>query len=167
MIGRTGPGIGPGVCSAERAMRNSVPAQTPGAPVSARGGPRRPAATTESGRQRMPDRFPPPEPRSRPWIWAVYVVLFAASVPWYLPAGSPARLWLGLPHWVVISLAAYLAVAVFTAWVVARYWPVPAGPAQEGTAPGDAAQDSAAAGEAGQHGAVPQGSAPIPSKEAR
>lgn len=73
----------------------------------------------------MPDRFQPLEPRSRPWIWAVYVVLFAASVPWYLPAGSPARLWLGLPHWVVISLAAYFAVAVFTAWVVSRYWFVP------------------------------------------
>lgn len=54
----------------------------------------------------------------------VYVLLFAASVPWYLPAGRPPRIWLGLPHWVVISLAAYLAVAVFTAWVVARYWSV-------------------------------------------
>ena len=73
----------------------------------------------------LPDRSTPPEPRSRPWIWAVYGVLFAASVPWYLPAGSPPRLWLGLPHWVVISLGAYLAVAVFTAWVVARYWPGP------------------------------------------
>ena len=67
----------------------------------------------------------PLEPRSRPWIWAVYVFLFAASVPWYLTPGSPARLWLGLPHWVVISLLAYLAVAVFTAFVVARYWSVP------------------------------------------
>ena len=55
----------------------------------------------------------------------MYVLLFAASVPWYLPAGSPARLWFGLPHWVVISLSAYLAVAVFTAYVVARYWFVP------------------------------------------
>ena len=68
----------------------------------------------------------PLEPRSRIWIWAVYVLLFAVSVPWYLPPGSPARLWFGLPHWVVVSLVAYLAVAVFTAWVVARYWSVPA-----------------------------------------
>ncbi len=67
----------------------------------------------------------PPEPRSHPWIWAVYVLLFAVSVPWYLPPGSPARLWLGLPHWVVISLLAYLAIAVFTAFVVTRYWRVP------------------------------------------
>ena len=70
----------------------------------------------------MPGTSDPAEPRSHPWVWAVYVFLFAASVPWYLPAGGPVRLWLGLPHWVVISLSAYLAVAVFTACVVARYW---------------------------------------------
>ena len=64
------------------------------------------------------------EPRSRPWIWIVYVLLFGASVPWYLPAG-PARLWFGLPHWVVISLGASLGVAVFTAFVIARYWSAP------------------------------------------
>ena len=87
----------------------------------------------------MPERPAPLEPRSRPWIWAVYVLLFAASVPWYLPAGGPVRLWLGLPHWVVISLTAYLAVAMFTAWVVARYWPAPAGDgAARDAAPNDA-----------------------------
>ena len=61
------------------------------------------------------------EPRSRPWIWLVYVLLFGASVPWYLPAGPPI-LWFGLPHWVVISLCASLGVAVFTAYVIKRYW---------------------------------------------
>ena len=61
------------------------------------------------------------EPRSRPWIWLVYVLLFGASVPWYLPSGPPV-LWFGLPHWVVISLGASLGVAVFTAYVIARYW---------------------------------------------
>ena len=75
----------------------------------------------------MPATSEPVEPRSRPWIWAVYILLFAASVPWYLPAGGPLRLWFGLPHWVVISLAACLAVAVFTAYVVTRYWSVPPG----------------------------------------
>ena len=64
------------------------------------------------------------EPRSRPWIWLVYILLFGASVPWYLPSG-PARLWLGMPHWVVISLAASLGVALFTAYVIARYWSAP------------------------------------------
>ena len=64
------------------------------------------------------------EPRSRPWIWLVYVLLFGASVPWYLPAGPPI-LWFGLPHWVVISLGASLGVAVFTAFVIACYWSAP------------------------------------------
>ncbi len=57
------------------------------------------------------------------WIWPVYLVLFGASVPWYLPADAPLRIWLGLPHWVVISLAATAGVAVFTAFVVHRLWP--------------------------------------------
>lgn len=73
----------------------------------------------------------PPEPveptPTRPWIWAVYLLLFAVSVPWYLPAGSPARLWFGLPHWVVLSLAACLGVAVFTVWVLSRHWSSPPG----------------------------------------
>ena len=77
---------------------------------------------------------PSPTPRRGPaddsppgnfpaWIWPVYLVLFGASVPWYLPADGPLRIWLGLPHWVVISLAATAGVAVFTAFVVHRLWP--------------------------------------------
>ena len=57
------------------------------------------------------------------WIWGVYVLLFAASVPWYIPADAPLRLWFGLPHWVVISLAATFGVALFTAVVINRLWP--------------------------------------------
>lgn len=57
------------------------------------------------------------------WIWAVYAALFGLSVPWYLPADGPLRIWFGLPHWVVLSLAATAAVAVFTAFVVHRLWP--------------------------------------------
>lgn len=51
----------------------------------------------------------------------MYLALFSLSVPWYLPAGPP-RLWFGLPHWVVLSLLAMVAVALFTVWVVHRYW---------------------------------------------
>ena len=65
------------------------------------------------------------EARSRPWVWAVYVLLFALSVPWYLTKGGPVRLWLGLPHWVVLSLSAYLAAAIFTVYVVAHHWSAP------------------------------------------
>ncbi len=57
------------------------------------------------------------------WIWPVYLALFGASVPWYLPGDTPLRIWLGLPHWVVLSLAATAGVAVFTAFVVHRLWP--------------------------------------------
>ena len=67
---------------------------------------------------------PPDRRRGFPaWIWPVYVLLFGASVPWYLPADGPLRIWLGLPHWVVLSLAATAGVAVFTAFVVHRLWP--------------------------------------------
>lgn len=70
-----------------------------------------------------------PDAASRParhfprWIWLVYSLLFGLSVPWYWPADAPLQLWFGLPHWVVLSLAATLAVAVFTAYVVHRMWP--------------------------------------------
>ena len=57
------------------------------------------------------------------WIWVVYAVLFGLSIPWYLPADAPPRIWLGLPHWVVLSLAAVAGAAVFTAYVLRRYWP--------------------------------------------
>jgi hypothetical protein len=55
----------------------------------------------------------------------VYLVLFALSVPWYLPATgtSPVPLWLGLPYWVVVSITGNVAVALFTALVTVRYWP--------------------------------------------
>jgi hypothetical protein len=56
------------------------------------------------------------------WIWPVYVALFAASVPWYVPDG-PLRIWMGLPHWVVLSIAAIAGVALLTVFVVRRYWP--------------------------------------------
>lgn len=56
------------------------------------------------------------------WIWPVYLALFALSVPWYVPDG-PLRIWIGLPHWVVLSIAAIAGVALFTVFVVRRYWP--------------------------------------------
>ena len=60
---------------------------------------------------------------SRPWIWLVYLALFALSIPWYLPEADQPALWLGLPYWVVLSLLACLGIAVFTAWVIWRFWP--------------------------------------------
>lgn len=56
------------------------------------------------------------------WVWLGYLCLFALSVPWYLRKGSRPEIWLGLPHWVVISLAAVVGVAVFTVFVIYRTW---------------------------------------------
>jgi hypothetical protein len=61
-------------------------------------------------------------PRMPGWVWCVYAILFAASVPWYLPDGD-VPLWVGLPYWVVLSMSAIAGVAVFTLWVIRRYWP--------------------------------------------
>ncbi|MDJ0655649.1 MAG: hypothetical protein QNJ40_15905 [Xanthomonadales bacterium] len=60
---------------------------------------------------------------NRPWIWLIFLALFALSVPWYLPKSDQPPLWLGLPYWVVLSLLACLAIAIFTAWTIGRYWP--------------------------------------------
>ena len=56
------------------------------------------------------------------WTALVYLALFGASIPWYLPEG-PLRIWFGLPYWVVLSLCAIAGVAVFTLFVVNKYWP--------------------------------------------
>jgi hypothetical protein len=77
------------------------------------------------------------DPHRRWWIWAMYLLLFGASIPWYFPAGRPPRIWLGLPDWVLVSWLATLGVALFTALVVRRFWP------QEETSPppGSASED--------------------------
>ncbi len=56
------------------------------------------------------------------WIWIVYLFLFSVSVPWYLPKEIPPKVWLGLPHWVVISLTAIIGITLFTVFVVYRFW---------------------------------------------
>jgi len=56
------------------------------------------------------------------WILLVYILLFAISIPWYLPKGKIPQIWYGLPDWVVISLSATFAIATFTAFVIRYYW---------------------------------------------
>lgn len=57
------------------------------------------------------------------WIWLVYLTLFLVSIPWYFPKSGTPRIRLGMPHWVVISLTATIAIACFTAFVLHRYFP--------------------------------------------
>ena len=52
----------------------------------------------------------------------MYAVLFALSIPWYLPEIDPVPVWAGVPYWVLTCLAVCLAIACFTAFVIHRYW---------------------------------------------
>ena len=58
----------------------------------------------------MPANRQTPQSR-RISVWLCYLALFTLSIPWYLPSGSVPTLWLGLPYWVVISLACCVLIA--------------------------------------------------------
>ena len=60
------------------------------------------------------------------WIWAGYAVLLALVVPWYLSAftDNPDRLFLGVPLWAAVSLGVCVLIAVYTIWVIHRFWRV-------------------------------------------
>ena len=64
------------------------------------------------------------EPGRHPWIWLVYALLLGVAIPWYFPDGNgtPEPIWLGFPRWVTVSFLATFAIALFTAWVIGRYW---------------------------------------------
>lgn len=62
------------------------------------------------------------EPSRHLWIWITYAGLFALAIPWYFEVGSQGPIWLGFPRWVTLSLASTLAIAVFTYWVIGRFW---------------------------------------------
>jgi len=98
-------------------IASNRPDQTTGTATSPDHSNVRPSANASSGKRPPHGQFPR-------WIWGVYLVLFTASVPWYIRGDAPLRLWFGLPHWVVLSLAASFAVALFTAFVVLRLWPI-------------------------------------------
>lgn len=65
---------------------------------------------------------PREEPLRHAWIWVVYLVLYALSIPWYWPPGERPSLWFGLPSWIVVSILATAGIAVFTVFVIQRYW---------------------------------------------
>lgn len=62
------------------------------------------------------------EPRKVGWIWWVYLFLYAVAIPWYWPAGYRGPLVAGFPLWVAVSLTAILVLAIWTAWVIQRFW---------------------------------------------
>jgi len=52
----------------------------------------------------------------------IYIMLYALSIPWYLPDLDPMPVWYGFPFWVVISFGVCVIIACFTSFVVKRYW---------------------------------------------
>ncbi len=64
--------------------------------------------------------------RSRPghagWTCLIYAALAAVGIPWYWPADD-ARIWLGMPAWVVVAIAASAAASAWTAVLLWRPWP--------------------------------------------
>lgn len=56
------------------------------------------------------------------WIWIIYLILFAFSIPWYFPAGQGMRLLFGLPVWLVCSITMVLLMAIFTTLIIRKYW---------------------------------------------
>ena len=58
-------------------------------------------------------------------VWGGYVLIVGLAVPWYVPPGSFRPLILGLPYWAVVSIAASLLFACWTAFVILRFWDEP------------------------------------------
>lgn len=56
------------------------------------------------------------------WVWLFYLVFFALSIPWYLPNALSMQLILGLPLWLITSITAIFIMAVFTLWIINKYW---------------------------------------------
>jgi hypothetical protein len=62
------------------------------------------------------------EPRKKPVVWVVYVLLFAVAVPWYWPTGYSGHAVMGLPLWVAVTVAAVILLALWTTFVITHYW---------------------------------------------
>lgn len=62
------------------------------------------------------------EPVKNPWVWILFVIIFALINPWYFPVGSYTPLIWGVPLWAWAILAASLALSVFVTWVVHCQW---------------------------------------------
>ncbi len=62
------------------------------------------------------------EPRSVRWVWFVYLVLYAIAIPWYWPDDYIGPIVLGFPLWVATTLLSIFALALWTAYVIHRFW---------------------------------------------
>ncbi|MCB0669866.1 MAG: hypothetical protein KDC80_28770 [Saprospiraceae bacterium] len=56
------------------------------------------------------------------WAWIIYLILFAFSIPWYFSNGRGMHLIYGLPLWLICSISAVILMAIFTVWIIRKYW---------------------------------------------
>jgi hypothetical protein len=58
--------------------------------------------------------------RIRKLLLVLIMVLYAVSIPWYRPSGAQPEILWGLPDWVAVGLACYVAAALLNslAWLV-------------------------------------------------
>ena len=62
------------------------------------------------------------EPRRKPVVWVVYLLLFAVAIPWYWPTGYSGHPVMGFPLWVAVTVSAVILLALWTAFVITHYW---------------------------------------------
>lgn len=55
-------------------------------------------------------------------VGLTYLLLFAVSIPWYLPSGYGEGLIAGFPLWCLLSLGCYLAAAALTVATIDSVW---------------------------------------------
>ena len=61
------------------------------------------------------------DPLRYPWLFVAIAALYGLSIPWWSGAGRPSIV-LGLPAWVVISLACTFAVSCLVSFAARRLW---------------------------------------------
>jgi len=69
-----------------------------------------------------PPAADPVRRRVRRLLLIAIALLYGLSVPWYRDPQAPLSLWLGLPDWVTVAVACYVAIACLNAlawWITA------------------------------------------------
>lgn len=56
------------------------------------------------------------------WVWVIYILLFVFSIPWYFSEPLAMQLVLGLPLWLISSIGVIALSALFTVFILNKYW---------------------------------------------
>lgn len=64
------------------------------------------------------------EPISKPWIWIIMALIMLGGIPWYLPKGSLQPTVLGVPYWMLISVAFSFILCGYLSWLCLSQWDI-------------------------------------------